>query len=68
MLTYKPEAEEEDKHEEEETYSTIDEIKAVPINDFLASNHVHEPPPPPPPQPTFNSRDPDDLLVNFFFY
>ncbi|CAI9296900.1 unnamed protein product [Lactuca saligna] len=66
MLTYKPEAEEEEEEEnkhEEETYSTIDEIKAVPINDFLASNHVHEPPPP---QPTFNSRDPDDLLgLNF---
>ncbi|CAH1431435.1 unnamed protein product [Lactuca virosa] len=62
MLTYKPEAEEEeeeDKHEEN-TFSPIDEIKAVPINDFLASNHVHEPPPKP--QPTFNSRDPDDLL------
>ncbi|XP_076921681.1 putative clathrin assembly protein At2g01600 [Bidens hawaiensis] len=64
MLTYKPE-EDDDAPHEEETVSPADEPKPPPTVDFVDSNGVHEPTQVPPP-PTFNSRDPDDLLgLNF---
>ncbi|KAJ9554232.1 hypothetical protein OSB04_018277 [Centaurea solstitialis] len=63
MLTYKPE---EDTSPQEDTDSPVDEPKPVLTDDFTASNDVPEPAHPPPPPPTFNSRDPDDLLgLNF---
>nr|GEV97603.1 putative clathrin assembly protein At2g01600 [Tanacetum cinerariifolium] len=62
MLTYK---QEDATPQEEDTDSPVDEPKPVPIEDFAASNDVPEPTQAPPP-PTFNSRDPDDLLgLNF---
>ncbi|KAI3733828.1 hypothetical protein L6452_13285 [Arctium lappa] len=62
MLTYKPE---EDTSPQEDADSPVDEPKPVLTDDFTASNDVPEPAHPPPP-PTFNSRDPDDLLgLNF---
>ncbi|KAI3730666.1 hypothetical protein L1987_61838 [Smallanthus sonchifolius] len=63
MLTYKPE--EDNAPHEEEAESPVDEPKPMPIDDFIDSNCVPEPTQPPAP-PTFNSRDPDDLLgLNF---
>ncbi|KAJ0717968.1 putative ANTH domain-containing protein [Helianthus annuus] len=63
MLTYKPE--EDITPHEEETELPVDESKPLPTDDFVDSNGVTEPAQPPPP-PTFNSRDPDDLLgLNF---
>ncbi|KAJ0763628.1 putative ANTH domain, ENTH domain, ANTH domain superfamily protein [Helianthus annuus] len=63
MLTYKPE--EDNTPREEETELPVDEPKPLPTDDFVDSNGVTEPAQPPPP-PTFNSRDPDDLLgLNF---
>nr|XP_043638270.1 putative clathrin assembly protein At2g01600 [Erigeron canadensis] len=63
MLTYKPE--EDTSPHEEDAVSPVDEAKAQPTDDFIASNDVPEPTQPAPP-PTFNSRDPDDLLgLNF---
>lgn len=60
MLTYKPE--EDNSPHEEDTDSPIDEPKPQPIDDLVASDDIPEPTQPAPP-PTFNSRDPDDLLV-----
>ncbi|MFS7993003.1 putative ANTH domain, ENTH domain, phosphoinositide-binding clathrin adaptor, domain 2 [Helianthus anomalus] len=63
MLTYKPE--EDNTPHEEDTDSPIEEPKPLPEDDLIASNDVPEPTQAPPP-PTFNSRDPDDLLgLNF---
>ncbi|KAJ0677788.1 putative ANTH domain, ENTH domain, ANTH domain superfamily protein [Helianthus annuus] len=63
MLTYKPE--EDNTLREEDTDSPIEEPKPLPKDDLIASNDVPEPTQAPPP-PTFNSRDPDDLLgLNF---
>ncbi|KAM0015050.1 putative ANTH domain, ENTH domain, ANTH domain superfamily protein [Helianthus debilis subsp. tardiflorus] len=63
MLTYKPE--EDNTPHEEETELPVDEPNPLPTDDFVDSNGVTEPAQPPP-QPTFNSRDPDDLLgLNF---
>ncbi|KAD2804200.1 hypothetical protein E3N88_37577 [Mikania micrantha] len=63
MLTYKPE--EDNTLHEEETEAPVDEPKTIPADDTANSNGVHEPTQSPPP-PTFNSRDPDDLLgLNF---
>ncbi|KAL8258247.1 hypothetical protein R6Q59_030288 [Mikania micrantha] len=63
MLTYKPE--EDNTLHEEETEAPVDEPKTIPADDTANSNSVHEPTQSPPP-PTFNSRDPDDLLgLNF---
>ncbi|KAL8218685.1 hypothetical protein R6Q57_022058 [Mikania cordata] len=63
MLTYKPE--EDNTLHEEETEAPVDEPKTLPADDTANSNGVHEPTQSPPP-PTFNSRDPDDLLgLNF---
>lgn len=69
MLTYKPEGEGEGEEEEEDkdkdSDSAADEIKPVPINEFLASDGVLDSKDLSAP-PTFNSRDPDDLLgLNF---
>ncbi|KAK9060065.1 hypothetical protein SSX86_020769 [Deinandra increscens subsp. villosa] len=63
MLTYKPE--EDNSPHEEDTNSPVDQPKPLPTDDFIASNDVPEPTQSPA-QPTFNSRDPDDLLgLNF---
>ncbi|KAK9063677.1 hypothetical protein SSX86_017548 [Deinandra increscens subsp. villosa] len=63
MLTYKPE--EDNSPHEEETESPVDEPTPPPTDDFVDFNGVHESAQSPPP-PTFNSRDPDDLLgLNF---
>ncbi|GJS64958.1 armadillo-like helical domain-containing protein [Tanacetum coccineum] len=59
MLTYKPE---EDIEPAEDTNSSVDEAKPEPMDDFNVSNDDPAPPPSPPP-PTFNSQDPDDLLI-----
>ncbi|KAI3491865.1 hypothetical protein L1887_43729 [Cichorium endivia] len=66
MLTYKPD-EDKDFSPHEDTNSPVDEHKTVPMDDFLATNDVPAPQDlSPPPPPTFNSRDPDDLLgLNF---
>lgn len=65
MLTYKQE--EDTTPHEEDTDSPVEEPKPVPIEDFAASNDVPEPTQAPPP-PTFNSKDPDDLLVFFSYF
>ncbi|KAK1419867.1 hypothetical protein QVD17_29270 [Tagetes erecta] len=59
MLTYKPE--EDNSPQEEVADSPVDEPKPLPTDDLIASNDAPEPAQPPP-IPTFNSRDPDDLL------
>ncbi|GJS55387.1 putative clathrin assembly protein [Tanacetum coccineum] len=59
MLTYKPK---EDVETAEDTNSSVNEAKPEPMDDFNVSNDDPGPPPPPPP-PTFNSQDPDDLLL-----
>ncbi|KAL8224407.1 hypothetical protein R6Q57_019882 [Mikania cordata] len=64
MLTYKPE-EDSSPHEEDATDSSVDQPKPLLTDDIIASNDIPEPTQSPPP-PTFNSKDPDDLLgLNF---
>lgn len=65
MLTYKPE--EDTSPQDEDTNSPVDEPKPLPTDDFIASNDVPEATQLPTP-PTFNSRDPDDLLVIYFVF
>ncbi|KAL4574383.1 hypothetical protein LXL04_021212 [Taraxacum kok-saghyz] len=64
MLTYKPEQEEEeDKDKDLQDDEIKTEAVSMSMNDFLASDDVLQSSTPP---PTFNSRDPDDLLgLNF---
>ncbi|KAL4586725.1 hypothetical protein LXL04_011369 [Taraxacum kok-saghyz] len=66
MLTYKPEQEEQEEdtfNPQEDANSPLDEIIPDSTDDSLVSNDDSTLPPP---LPTFNSRDPDDLLgLNF---
>lgn len=59
MLTYKPE---EDTEAPEDVNSPVYEAKPEPVDDFAVSNDDPDRTQPHL-SPTFNSQDPDDLLV-----